>query len=542
MVGETIKLAGYSSGNGWLYLGDNSVLSRVGETKKNLSYETNGINRTEMTVKGDSPGVHNVSLDIDGTGKYVNFWIEVLPHDVNYNDNNKCDLYVKTALDDRNIDCVNEWLGHNSMWDYPIYESQSGKYIPNCMGTKYSNGVTEGRSRLHPYLLSVGQSAEIYVPADIATDSMTFSAVKIPVVDSVGGDKLNVVYGNLTTNSTQATNEQLAITPNGKASVKIDAYSAGLYKVTLKDGTTIKRDFYIYVVDENFGKLNHSDIEISDGGVYTIYEVKVEGNTKTTTLKKYTAVIDGVNNCDLFDKNGTVKQQYIANDYKAIGNYGESQYEYTSNPFYSWFHNKDYTYSEIDHVVFDVNLKLAPIEQYTITETRDSNNNWIHTSDWQRSALNEDVQTITNVLYTLNEQDMIDAFNKCPNHTGMDFTARANGALVQLNAEKELIGRDLQDDEFQYELIDQNDQNNIWTSKNKGNGTIELFNHAYSAAGKYEYIAREVVDNNDTSTVYDKKEYRIIVNVTEKTIDDVPILIAEIDYPDGVPKATPHIS
>ena len=40
-----------------------------------------------------------------------------------------------------------------------------------------------------------------------------------------------------------------------------------------------------------------------------------------------------------FDKNGTVKQQYIANDYKAIGNYGESQYEYTSNPFYSWFHN-----------------------------------------------------------------------------------------------------------------------------------------------------------------------------------------------------------
>ena len=34
MVGETIKLAGYSSGNGWLYLGDNSVLSRVGETKK----------------------------------------------------------------------------------------------------------------------------------------------------------------------------------------------------------------------------------------------------------------------------------------------------------------------------------------------------------------------------------------------------------------------------------------------------------------------------------------------------------------------------
>jgi len=523
-VGDTITLAGYTSGDNYLYIASGSgIIDNVENSSVRENFE--GINRNQKLYKASSPGLACIGLDIDGNGNYRYFWIEVLPPEVDYS-NKGCDIYVKTALDDRNIDKVNEYL---PLFGFP--HSEDG-YVYNSIST--SNGTT----KLYPYLLSVGQSADIYVNAP--TSTMTYSGVKLPIVDTTTNDPFRVILGNVGQNPQAVTNNDLVITSTGNGAAKIDAKSSGLYRVTLKDGTNTLRDFYIYVVDTSFKDMSHSDIEISDGGKYTITQVEIDAVTgkKITTLWEYDAVISGVNDCFIYDGSGQVIQNYNGanNDYKNIGESGQTQYEWTSEPSFTGHWSKTYNYSNVDHVVFDVKLELTPNSKKVLVEKSDGNNNWVVDKNWTSESWTDDIITIDSVKYNLGKQDMIDAFNKCPNHTGMDFTTRSIGALVQLNAEKELIGRDLQDDEFQYELIDQNDQNNIWTSKNKGNGTIELFNHAYSAAGKYEYIAREVVNNNDTSTVYDAKNYRIIVNVTEKTIDDVPILIAEIDYPDGVPK------
>lgn len=527
-VGETLTLAGYSSVNAWLYMPGNIVLRQDGNTSRTLSYDTDGVNRTVMTVTGQSPGVQDIVLDVDGNNNYRSFWIEVLPSDVNYSNKLK-DIYVKTALDDRDIDKVNEFL---ELFGFP--HSDDG-YVYNQISTY------DGKTKLYPYLLSVGQSAIFYVK-DSPTSTMEYKAVKLPIVGTTENDSFKVILGNVSSSAAEVTDDDFIITKTGDGAVNIEAKSSGLYRVTLKDNDSTLRDFYIYVVDSNFKDMTHSDIEISDGGKYTITEVETDASTgiKTTTLWEYDAIISGVNDCFIYDKSDQVIQNYSSanNDYTNIGVAGSTQYEWTSEPSFSGHWDKTFDYSKVSHVVFDVKLDLTPNSKKILVEHLDESNNWIVDTDWTSESWSDSTITIDSVQYDLGEQDMIDAFNKCPNHTGLDFTTRSTGALVQLNAQKELIGRTMQENEFQYELIDSNNGNVIWTSKNKADGNIELFNHTYSSPGRFEYIAREVNNSNDTETLYDSKEYRIIVNVTEKQINDIPILLAEIEYPDGVPKFT----
>ncbi|MBP7186263.1 MAG: LPXTG cell wall anchor domain-containing protein [Ruminococcus sp.] len=524
-VGDTITLAGYTSGDNYLYIASGSgIIDNVENSSVRENFE--GINRNQKQYKASSPGLARIGLDIDGNGNYRYFWIEVLPPEVDYS-NKGCDIYVKTALDDRNIDKVNEYL---PLFGFP--HSDDG-YVYNSIST--SNGTT----KLYPYLLSVGQSADFYVNAP--TSTMTYSGVKLPIVDTTTNDPFRVILGNVGQNTQAVTNNDLVITSTGNGAAKIDAKSSGLYRVTLKDGTNTLRDFYIYVIDTSFKDMSHSDIEISDGGKYTITQVEIDAVTgkKTTTLWEYDAVISGVNDCFIYDGSGQVIQNYNGanNDYKNIGESGQTQYEWTSEPSFTGHWSKTYNYSNVDHVVFDVKLELTPNSKKVLVEKSDENNNWVVDKNWTSESWTDDIITIDSVKYNLGEQDMIDAFNKCPNHTGMDFTARSIGALVQLNAEKELVGRPLQDNEFQFELIDQSDPDNtVWTSQNKENGTIEMFNHAYSTAGRYEYIAREITDDSDTSTIYDKSEYHIIINVTEKIVTGETVMIAEIEFPDGIPE------
>ncbi|MBR2088608.1 MAG: hypothetical protein IJ906_16090, partial [Oscillospiraceae bacterium] len=225
MLGESITLAGYSStsiNDAWLFLDSNDAILDFSNA---TMQDCDGTHRAGLQVTGKAVGVSKVNQQTSD-GHYEQFWIEVMPHEMN--DERKLrDIYVKTALDDRNIDQVNEWL---SGFGFP--NPNNIGYIPNRIR------LSDGKVKLFPYLLSVGQSGEFYVPVDQANASMTFTAKKIPFVDRTDGDMLTVVFGNLTTGMTDATSEQLTITSTGTGAVKIEAKESGLYRVTLKEGDT----------------------------------------------------------------------------------------------------------------------------------------------------------------------------------------------------------------------------------------------------------------------------------------------------------------
>ncbi|EEV37558.1 conserved hypothetical protein [Enterococcus casseliflavus EC10] len=93
-----------------------------------------------------------------------------------------------------------------------------------------------------------------------------------------------------------------------------------------------------------------------------------------------------------------------------------------------------------------------------------------------------------------------------------DYTPKA-GSVV-LSAEKVLIGRTLQANEFAFELVDE-DGTVLQTKANDATGKIYFDALAYDKAGEYHYTIREKTGTDDTIT-YDTKELAVVVTVTDE--------------------------
>ncbi|MBE6170193.1 MAG: LPXTG cell wall anchor domain-containing protein [Enterococcus casseliflavus] len=93
-----------------------------------------------------------------------------------------------------------------------------------------------------------------------------------------------------------------------------------------------------------------------------------------------------------------------------------------------------------------------------------------------------------------------------------DYTPQA-GSVV-LSAEKVLIGRTLQANEFDFELVDE-EGNVLQTKANDVTGKIYFDALAYDEAGEYRYTIREQAGSDGTIT-YDTKELAVVVTVTDE--------------------------
>ncbi|WP_251865703.1 Spy0128 family protein [Enterococcus malodoratus] len=85
---------------------------------------------------------------------------------------------------------------------------------------------------------------------------------------------------------------------------------------------------------------------------------------------------------------------------------------------------------------------------------------------------------------------------------------------IQLDAQKDLTGRQLKDKEFSFNLkgesIDQ-------TVKNDGNGKVTFDKIDYDKAGTYEYTISEVIPaEKETGLTYDETNYKVTVTVKEE--------------------------
>lgn len=369
-------------------------------------------------------------------------------------------IYVKTALGERSKDAVHEYLAG---FGYP--KTDDGKYVPN--------------SENNPYILQVGDTVELCIYTDSSSTTTFWS----------GPD------GAMTTVS-----ESYTIQADGsrKGVKEYKPNQTGAMDVHFGDQV-----FYINVPDPNQDlkdfHYDHADIEITDGGYYEIKRTVTDQNgNQVTTRQIFDSYITGVNHCYIYNAAGTRIMTYESTDYESHGKPGETQYELTSkykcmNKEAKWFKR-----SEVDHAQFDVQLLLKPRKQI-VTVTKDGKQISQTETDISDSSGESDV-TILSAEFTMNHRSVVDANNKCPNHSGLDFNLMANvnhiitvePASVELTAHKQLTNGSIGTKQFQFELLDQNgkliDRQYCDTT-----GQVTFESQYFLKPGTYTYTIRESI-------------------------------------------------
>ncbi|MDX5020126.1 Spy0128 family protein [Streptococcus anginosus] len=121
-------------------------------------------------------------------------------------------------------------------------------------------------------------------------------------------------------------------------------------------------------------------------------------------------------------------------------------------------------------------------------------------------------QLVSKVTYENNDQ----TFNN---------TYSSQKVSAQLSVTKELTGRALNDQEFEFELVG-SDDNVRQTKKNAADGRVTFDAIDYTKVGTYHYTIKEK-DNGLGGVTYDKKEIKATVKVTD---DGKGQLVAQVSY------------
>lgn len=404
-------------------------------------------------------------------------------------------IYVKTALDERSKDAVHENLGN-------------GKYIPN--------------SKNNPYILQVGDTVELCIYTD-SSNTDTFWGSPPGAMTAVSQS-----YPPQADGSRKVVKEYK---PN----------QTGDMQVNFDDQV-----FYINVPDpkENL-HYDHADIEITDGGFYEIKRTVTDQNgNQVTTRQIFDSYITGVNHCYIYNAAGTVIMTYESTDYESNGKPGETQYELTSKYRCVGNDKKHVKPSEVDHAQFDVQLLLKPRRQI-VTVTKNGVQSSPTETDISDPTGESDV-TIPSVVFKMSHRSVVDANNKCPDHSGLDFNLMANvsqiikvePASVELTAQKQLANGSIGTNQFMFELLDK-DGKLIDRQYCDTTGQVTFDAQYFLRPGTYTYTIRENIPGEAVQIdgkpyfggiFYDSHTATVTVKVTE---DAQGNLSASMEYPGG---------
>ena len=370
-------------------------------------------------------------------------------------------IYVKTALGERSKDTVHEYLA-----GLGLPGTNDGKYILNSADA--------------PYILQLGDTVELCIYVDSSNKTKFSSSPK---------NALSIV--------TETPNEILA---DGTRKV------TKTYKTNQIGDIQIKFDdqmFYINVPDPNQElkdfHYDHADIEITDGGFYEIKRTVTDQNgNQVTTRQIFDSYITGVNHCYIYNAAGSVIMTYESTDYQANGKPGETQYELTSKYKCMDKEEKWFKRSEVDHAQFDVQLLLKPSRQI-VTVTKNGVQVSQTETDISDSTGESDV-TILSAVFDMSHRSVVDANNKCPDHSGLDFNLMANvnqiinvePAFVEPTASKQLTNGSIGTNQFQFELLDK-DGKMIDRQYCDTSGQVTFESQYFLMPGTYTYTIRESI-------------------------------------------------
>lgn len=357
-------------------------------------------------------------IQFDGTAMV---YVKVIDHPI----------YLNTALGERHIDNLHEYLAllhsghyHNHPEWFVLDDKGDPKYIKNN-DTNITGGNGDGA--FGPYRISVGDVIEVVTYCSPSEkDSLDFA------VGQKGSHDQGTALLEKVGDSTVERIESGAHAGEYRISAKFRAKATNNNKRT---GIKFGDSFFYICVTEDSTTMTHADIEIADGGTYKVEKTKTDADGKVTkTITEYDAYVDNVNHCFIKNSQGEVIQTFLTEHYYRHGTTGSSQYELTSNylastegaegamnigdgRYVTLRGDKNYNLKEAQKAEFDVQLLLKP---KTITTIVNDGTPTVEDISSQTPT------TISSVKFDLERQDIIDAYNKCPVHTGLDFTIKAN--------------------------------------------------------------------------------------------------------------------
>lgn len=314
-----------------------------------------------------------------------------------------------------------------------------------------------------------------------------------------------------------------------------------------------KRTIYFKVMPGSV--LDHADIEIADGGRYTSTNVYVKDGNLYKQVDVYDTYVSGVNECILYqsaDDSQTVRffntngetLMYDADHPRTgflSGEYHQNitltaddpQFELTSkydidtngDPIDGTWSTVRFNYYDVDHATFDVKMLRIPTGQF-IYKYNPGSDQWEQQSYEQ--ITNGKRQVLNHVVFHLTHKHVVDAYNKCPNHSGLDFTIHANAAMIQLSASKQLLHGTLEGGDFTFVLEDAHG-NVVGQASNNVNGAVLFDEMHFEEPGTYTYTLREIPDNTKNNIHFDETTYTVTIEVKKRNIDG--LLEAEITLP-----------
>lgn len=421
--------------------------------------------------------------------------------DVRQNYSKKNIIYVNTTLGEREKDKVHEYIsdvgGDTSEHD--------GKYYYN----------TEKRA----YIMYPGECVELSIYLDSAYTNYYFFE------DTSGCLSPDKKSNNWDEDSRSR-----------KSSAKYTAVKPGSCVIKVQTSPDNILSFYVFVRDRGSdNKCDHADIEVSDGGCYEIVKTVVYADgTSVTTRTNYDSYIIAVNSCELSGSDNQNIMNFISSDYELKGNPGESQYELTSKYRCMNRPEKKYNPGLVYHAKFNVKMLLKPTTVTVIKKVNDEVTD-INITDVKDDTGNSDL-TLPNVEFVLQTQNKVDALNKCPDHSGLDFNVAAalndvinvSPVTAEIKAQKILTGESLTDKQFSFSLID-NEGKTVNTAYNDSNGNIR-FEHYFLTPGTYDFKMKENVPVPSGHYQYDTDTRNIQVLVSEQTVNGQKQLAANVIY------------
>ncbi|WP_429947904.1 Spy0128 family protein [Enterococcus sp. DIV1297f] len=141
--------------------------------------------------------------------------------------------------------------------------------------------------------------------------------------------------------------------------------------------------------------------------------------------------------------------------------------------------------------------------RYTIREKADAD-----------STITYDMKEIGVVVKVTDEDGQLVAKATYDGNAIFENDYQPKAGSVVLSAEKVLIGRTLQANEFDFELVDE-EGTVLQTKANDATGQIYFDALAYEETGEYRYTIREQAGNDGTIT-YDTRELAVVVTVTDE--------------------------
>ncbi len=397
-------------------------------------------------------------------------------------------IYVKTALGERNKDMVHEWL------DLGLPGENDGKYFKN--------------SKESPYILQVGDSVELCIYTDSSSTDTFWSYPDGAMT------KVNESY------TTQDGSRKVVkeYKPNQTGDMQVHFGDQTFY-INVPDPNQELKDFHY----------DHADIEITDGGFYEIKRTVTDQNgNQVTTRQIFDSYITGVNHCYIYNAAGTVIMTYESTDYESNGKPGETQYELTSKYKCMGNDKKWVKPSEVDHAQFDVQLLLKPRQQI-VTVTKNGVQISQEETDISDSTGESDV-TILSAVFDMSHRSVVDANNKCPDHSGLDFNLMANvnqiikvePASVEPTARKQLTNGSIGTNQFLFELLDK-DGKLIDRQYCDTTGQVTFDAQYFVMPGTYTYTIRESIPSEavqidgkpySRGIFYDSHTEKVTVTVT----------------------------